>query len=152
MGRAKIKEKLRVQHQQGFEHTGHARANTFEEFFTQMKANPLASIGGEKINSASSDWEVFECPEESVPYYYNRRTGETQWECPAELVNAFNENKQEFPVAHVPSPSDGWDEHFDDESNHPYWTNRVTGESHGHSQGQQKTLCMHHQRLWLWKL
>ena len=93
---------------------------------------------------AKSDWDVFVSPEYDTEYYHNRRTGETSWTCPPEVVAslgmpmktnvgsgeiavAMNTINPMQPAASV-SASQITFKMYHGPSGHPYYANTTTGE------------------------
>lgn len=72
------------------------RASTFEKFremrglrrksSTNDTKNPVKKRGPSVMNVAHSDWDAFFSDEHKCDYYHNRKTGETRWTTPPEVL------------------------------------------------------------------
>ena len=72
------------------------RASTFDKFRlmrglgsnTALKKtnNPVKKRGPSMMNVGRSDWDAFHSEEHNCEYYHNRKTGETRWTTPPEVL------------------------------------------------------------------
>ena len=53
------------------------------------------------LNVARSDWDVFYSEEHNREYYHNRKTGETRWMCPPEVLAALESQKSTPPCVAI---------------------------------------------------
>jgi len=89
---------------------------------------------------ARSDWDVFMCNVHNTEYYHNRKTGETSWTCPPEVVASLGMPTEatgggaeisievENPMTQSASGSQSHYMMCHGPSGHPYYANTVTGE------------------------
>ena len=139
------------------------RASTFDQFLRKRGIVPSGRFdgghyqgGGKKKGASSaptlpagSDWEVHKSAEHNTDYYYNKKTGETVWSCPPELVGvmdaqdeAWNENprvvnpvasigaaaERGAPAASEKTPGQGTYKMVNGGDGYPYYCNTVSGE------------------------
>lgn len=81
----------------------------------ESEGQPVQSSNGPKL---PSDWVEAKDPSSGASYYYNAKTGQTQWELPREVSNS-----QHVTTLHLP---DDWEEAIDNLSGQKYYYNRRT--------------------------
>jgi hypothetical protein len=140
----KHKSKISV----GFEEVRLKRVSTFDKFLAAKGLQPASrdysgvtkKRGPSMRHIARSDWDVFMCNVHNTEYYHNRKTGETSWTCPPEVVASLGMPTEatgggaeisievENPMTQSASGSQSHYMMCHGPSGHPYYANTVTGE------------------------
>ena len=100
----------------------HNRRNNISKEDLLRKQNESTSRNGNSISQHGSDWQAVVDPSSGDTYYYNSRTGQTQWESPF--------------VSSTPAPksshkggADDWQVVVDKTSGDTYYYNKSTGKT-----------------------
>ena len=96
----------------------HYRTDTIDNEYKKMEttAKTPKATTTEAAVAGSSDWDVYISAEHQRKYWHNRKTGETRWTCPDEVVEADLELGAAEYAMHI-SPSGA-----------PYFSNTSTGD------------------------
>ena len=114
----------------------HNRQNNISKEDLLRKHNESMSRNGTSTAQHGSDWQAVVDPSSGDTYYYNSRTGQTQWESPFVSSAPAPTSSQTAPTSSQTVPtssqkgsSDDWQAVVDKSSGDTYYYNKSTGKT-----------------------